>query len=302
MKTGVLVLPAARSRVLDFVALAKPRLNFLVVLTTGVGYYLAVGAVGSPDYLVFFHTVLGTALVAGGASALNQLYERDLDGRMPRTAMRPLPEGRVQPAEARRYGWILSIAGLAQLAIGAGILAAAVALVTLGSYIAVYTPLKRRTPLSTAVGAIPGALPPLIGWAAARGSLEPAAWTLFAIVFLWQMPHFFSIAWIYRTEYERAGIPLLPVVEPEGRSTARQVLLYTIALLTVSSLPSFVGLAGNLYLGSALVLGLVFVGLAVRFAHQRSLSSARWLFFGSVTYLPLLWGVLVVDHTLGLGG
>ncbi len=301
MKAETLALATGgRTRVLDFVALAKPRLNLLVVLTTAVGYYL--GSNGRVDYLVLLHTLIGTALVAGGASALNQLSERDLDGLMARTASRPLPEGRVQPFEAQWFGIVLAGGGLLQLVVGAGVLAAGVAFATLGTYILIYTPLKRLTPLSTAAGAVPGALPPLIGWAAARGSLEPAAWTLFAIVFLWQMPHFLSIAWIYRDEYERAGIPLLPVVEPDGRRTARQVVGYAGALLVASLLPGFVGLAGVLYLGGAVLLGAILALLAVRFARARTVASARSLFLGSISYLPLLWGLLVADRALGLGG
>ena len=289
-----------RMRIFDFIALTKPRLNLLVLFTTAVGYYL--GSSGQIDHVILLQTLSGTALVAGAASVLNQFIERDLDGLMVRTASRPLPGGRVQPFEAKWFGIVLAVGGLLQLALGVGLVATAVAFVTISSYLVVYTPLKRRTPLSTAVGAVPGALPPMIGWAAARGSLEPAAWTLFATLFLWQMPHFLSIAWIYRDDYKRAGIPLLSVVEPEGRRTARQVVGYAVALFFASLAPEFVGLAGTLYFSGALFLGLAFSLLALRFARLRTITSARWLFIGSISYLPLLWGLLVADRIFGFGG
>lgn len=298
MKTEAVAFPVARPRprAADFVSLAKPRLNFLVVVTTLVGYYA--GAGDGVILSVLVSTVVGTALVAGGSAAFNQVYERDIDALMNRTRLRPLPDGRLQPSEATVYAAVLSLAGLVILALGAGFTAMFVAFATLASYLLVYTPLKRTTSLATVIGAVPGALPPVIGWAAARQSLGREAWVLFGIVFLWQMPHFLAIAWLYRDEYARAGIPLLPVIEPDGRSTARQVVAYASVLVPVSLLPGAAGMAGALYLVAAIVLGLAFLGLAVHFARRRDRLSARWLFFGSITYLPLLWISLAIDRLI----
>jgi heme o synthase len=285
---------ATHARSADFFALTKPRLNLLVLLTTVAGLYLAAPQGVAP--LLLLHTIVGTALVAGGASALNQVWERETDGLMARTRTRPVPGGRLQPAESTRFGILLSMIGLAQLALGVNAVAAAVAAVTLASYVFLYTPLKRRTWLSTLIGAFPGALPPLIGWAAATDSISAAGVTLFAIVFLWQIPHFLAIAWLYREDYARAGLPLLPVVEPDGRSTGRQALLYAAALVPVSITPALAGLAGPVYVVSALVLGAALLALSARFALERSQVAARQLFFASITYLPLLWSVLVADR------
>jgi heme o synthase len=285
---------AARSRSADFLALTKPRLNLLVLITTLGALYL-----GAPDGVapaILFHTLVGTALVAGGASALNQVWERDTDGLMRRTRLRPVPDGRLEPSEGNRFGMLLSGAGLVQLTLGVNPAAALVAAVTLGSYILLYTPLKRRTWLSTLIGAVPGALPPVIGWAAATGRVDLAAITLFAIVFFWQMPHFLAIAWLYREDYARAGLPLLPVVEPDGRSTGRQALLYATALVPVSLTPAFVGIAGPVYMTAAVVLGVALVALSVVFARDRSTVSARRLFIASIIYLPVLWAILVSDR------
>jgi len=294
--TDALALPVSRSRASDYVALAKPRLNLLVVITTAVGFYL--GTRNEINLLMFFHTVVGTALVAGGSAAMNQIYERRVDALMNRTKRRPLPDGRLSVMEAGAFALVLSVVGLLQLAIGANFLAAMVALTTLVTYVAVYTPLKLKTSFATVVGAVPGALPPMIGWAAATGVLSREAWVLFAIVFLWQMPHFLAIAWLYRDEYARAGFPLLPVVEPDGRSTARQVTAYAAALLPVSLAPTALGLATDTFFIGALVLGSVFLGLAVAFARQQTRDRARWLFLGSIIYLPLVWGLLVVTRAL----
>jgi heme o synthase len=288
-----LAVPSRRStRVADFVAMTKPRLNLLVVATSAAGYYLGAPAAG-PDALVMLQTVAGTALVAGGAAVLNQVYERDTDALMRRTRMRPLPDGRVAPGDAKVFGILLSASGLVLLASRANVLAAALALATLASYLLVYTPLKRRTSLATLIGAVPGALPPLIGWAAAHGSVSIGGAALFAIVFLWQIPHFMAIAWLYRDDYSKAGFPLLPVIEPDGRSTGQQALLYAAALLPVSLVPAFVGVSGEIYLIVALVLGLALLAISARFAWQRDDRSARWLFFGSITYLPLIWIAMI---------
>ena len=285
---------ARSDRALDFVALTKPRLNLLVLLTTVAGLYLA-----SPNGVALAlaaHTLIGTALVAGGAAALNQVWERETDRRMRRTSGRPLPRGRLGVAEGTWFGVLLAIVGIVELALGASVAAAAVAAGTLISYVLVYTPLKTRTSLATIVGAVPGALPPVIGWAAATGDVTLPAIVLFGIVFFWQMPHFLAIAWMYKDDYRNAGIPLLPVVEPDGRRTGRQAVLYTAALWPVSLLPALVGLAGASYSAVATSLGIVFIWLSVVFARDRSHESARQLFLFSITYLPLLLGALVADR------
>jgi protoheme IX farnesyltransferase len=278
----------------DYISLTKPRLNFLVVLTSAAGYYL--GTTSAPDLIRLAQAVAGTALVAGGSAALNQVYERDTDALMRRTRLRPLPDGRVSPQEAAVFGLALSGAGLAILALSTNMVAATLAFVTLAIYLLVYTPMKRTSPLSTLVGAVPGALPAVIGWAAARGDIGVGGWILFAIVFLWQIPHFMAIAWMYRDDYRSAGFPMLPVVEPDGLRTGQQAFLYAAALVPVSIGPSFVGLAGWVYLWLALALGAVLLVLAAQFARTRTDRSARTLFFASIIYLPLLWTVMVLDH------
>jgi protoheme IX farnesyltransferase len=278
----------------DYVALTKPRLNFLVVLTSAAGYYL--GAISSLNLWQMTQAVVGTALVAGGAAVLNQVYERDTDALMRRTLGRPLPDHRVTAGDATIFGSALALAGMALLAFGANILAALLALATLFVYLVVYTPMKRRSPVATLVGAVPGALPPLIGWAAAHGAVTLGGWILFAIVFLWQIPHFMAIAWMYREDYRSAGFPMLPVIEPDGRRTGRQAVLFAAALLPVSLAPTFVGLSGWIYFSIALALSISLLILSIRFAATRSETSARWLFFGSITYLPLIWAAMILNH------
>jgi protoheme IX farnesyltransferase len=294
MKSDALALPAARSRANDFVALAKPRLNVLVVASSLAGYVMGGGDLSNAVRVVF--TVVGTALVAGGASAFNQVIERGADSLMRRTRLRPVPDGRLQPAESLVFATALSVFGLLILAAGVNILSAAVALTTLLTYALIYTPLKRRSSLSTVVGAIPGALPPVIGWAAARDGLSQGAWVLFGIVFLWQLPHFLAIAWIYREDYARAGFPMLPVIEPDGRSTARQAVFYCSALLPVSLAPTLLGMTNTAYFAAALVLGLLFLGLTLKFARTRASADARRLFFGSIIYLPILWILMIAGR------
>ena len=294
MKSDAIALPAARSRASGFIALAKPRLNLLVVASALAGYVMAGGEM--LDAIRVICTVAGTALVAGGASALNQVIERVPDSLMRRTRMRPMPDGRLQPFEAVAFGITLVLAGLALLAAGVNLLSAAVALTTLLTYALIYTPLKRRTSFATVIGAIPGALPPVIGWAAARGSLSQGAWVLFAIVFLWQLPHFLAIAWMYREDYARAGFPMLPVIEPDGRSTARQAVFYCAALLPVSLAPTLLGMANSVYFVSALGLGLLFLVLTLKFARTRAVADARRLFFGSIIYLPILWILMIAGR------
>ena len=281
-------------RAADFLTLAKPRLNLLVLFTTAAGLYLA-----SPEGVatpVLLHTLMGTALVAAGAAALNQVWERDTDAFMRRTRTRPVASGRLRPSEGVWFGIGLSTVGLVELAAGINLLTVAVAALTLGSYVLVYTPLKRRSPLATLVGAVPGALPPVIGWVAATGTVTLPALVLFGIVFFWQLPHFLAIAWLYRDDYAAAGIPLLPVLEPDGRRTGRQALLYSAALWPVSLMPALVGLAGGFYILVATVLGLALIALSARFARDRSNTAARRLFLFSITYLPVLWGALVADR------
>ncbi len=295
MRSDAAVLAASHARSRDFVALAKPRLNLLVVASTLVGYAMADG-----ESLGVFRVaglLLGTGLVAGGASAFNQVVERDLDALMKRTRLRPLPDQRLQPIEGLLFGSAITLAGLLIILMSANLLAAAVALVTLLCYVVVYTPLKRRSSLGTVIGAIPGALPPVIGWAASSGALPPQAWTLFGIMFLWQLPHFLAIAWMYREDYARAGFPMLPVLEPDGRSTGRQSVLYAAALVPLSLAPTLMRMAGEAYFAGALVLGLAFLWVTLRFARTRSAGDARRVFFGSIVYLPLLWILMIVNKT-----
>lgn len=285
---------ASRTRAADYLTLTKPRLNFLVLLTTAAAYRLGVADGASPWN--FVHTMVGTALVAGGASALNQVWERDSDRLMRRTRMRPLPDSRMSPDRARAFGLILSAIGLGELAVFVNPLTSLMAFLTLLSYVWWYTPLKFRTSLSTIVGALPGALPAVIGWAGATNSLSFNGWVLFWIVFMWQMPHFLAIAWMYRDEYARAGIQLLPVVEPDGRSTGRQALLYAVGLVPVSLLPTLIGMASPRYLVGAIVLGAILILFSAEFAVARSMDAAKRLFLGSIMYLPILWALLVWDH------
>jgi protoheme IX farnesyltransferase len=284
----------AHSRFGDYVTLTKPRLNFLVLLTVAAAYSL--GAAPGATLIDLVHTLAGTFLVAGGAAALNQVWERATDRLMRRTAERPMAEGRMSVAEGATFGLVLTAVGAAELAYFVNPLSAAVALVTTASYVLFYTPLKTRTSLSTIAGAVPGALPAVIGWAAATNTLSIEAWVLFGIVFMWQMPHFLAIAWMYRDEYARAGMPLLPVIEPDGRSTGRQAVLYTAVLIPFSMLPTGVGLATAWYLVGAITLGAILMVLSLEFSAKRDLNTARRLFFGSILYLPMLWALLVFDH------
>ena len=291
--TAPLSIAHSATRLADYAALTKPRLNALVVATSAAGYYL--GASAGIDLAAMLGAVAGTALVAGGAAALNQLYERDTDALMIRTRMRPLPDGRVHPFEARVFGTALAAAGLGLLALRTNIFATSLAALTLAVYLAVYTPMKRRSPVSTLVGAIPGALPPLIGWASSHGSISLGGAALFFIVFLWQIPHFMAIAWLYRDDYRRAGFPMLPVIDPTGRRAGRQALTYADGLLPVSLVPTLAGVAGMTYLAAALVLGLALLWLSATFARSRTDRAARVLFVASLVYLPLIWIVMILD-------
>lgn len=291
---GATAAKARTSRFGDYVTLTKPRLNFLVLLTVAAAYSL--GAPPDATLVALAHTLLGTFLVAGGAAALNQVWERSTDRLMRRTQQRPMADERMSVAEGATFGIVLTAIGAAQLAYFVNPLSAAVALVTTASYMLFYTPLKLRTSLSTLAGALPGALPAVIGWAAATNTLSIEAWVLFGIVFMWQMPHFLAIAWMYRDEYALAGMPLLPVIEPDGRSTGRQAVLYTAVLIPFSMLPAVVGLGTAWYLVGAITLGAILMVLSLEFSARRDIATAKRLFFGSILYLPILWALLVFDH------
>src|SRR3989441_13326140 len=276
-----------------FAELIKARLTFLVVVTTLVGFY--VGFQGEMDYALMLHTVLGTALVAGGAAALNQLMERELDARMRRTEGRPLPSGRMHPDTALIFGGVSSVAGLVFLALAVNQITSFLGAISLASYLFVYTPLKRTTTLNTAIGAVPGALPPLMGWTAARGEINVEGWSLFAILFFWQLPHFLAIAWMYRDDYAKAGFAMLPEFDPAGQRTAGQTVSHTLGLLPISLCPFLLKLAGVVYLAGALVLGLAFLWQARPFSRELTGLRARQLFYASIFYLPLLLGLMVLD-------
>ena len=273
--------------------LVKARLTLLVLLTTLVGFYM--GWRGPMDYALLLHTMFGTALVAGGAAALNQLLEREHDAKMRRTASRPLPSGRLQPVTVMLFGGVCAVAGLAHLALLVNPLTSVLGAVTLVSYLFIYTPLKRVTWLNTAVGAVPGALPPLMGWAAARGDLSGGGWALFALLAFWQMPHFFAIAWIYKEEYAKAGFQMLPRVDPDGSRTAQQSVSHTLGLLPISLCPFLFHLAGPVYLVGAILLGGAYLWFAIQFARRLDVPSAKKLFVASILYLPLVLIVLVLD-------
>lgn len=295
LRTGTAEVAAERERrrVADFVALTKPRVVLMVLVTTAAGFYLA--AQGGVDGLRLVQTLLGTGLAAAGTMALNQFYERDIDALMERTRLRPLPDGRLEAGDAHWFGWLLIAAGVGYLALAVNLVSAAVVATISASYLFAYTPLKRISPICTIVGAIPGALPPVVGWVAVRGGAGIEAWTLFAILFLWQIPHSLAIAAVYREDYGRAGVRLLPVVEPDGASTARQVVTNSVALAAVGVLPALLGFAGPVYLGVALVLGLTFLGYGVAYARLRDQDSARNVVLASLLYLPLLLAAMAID-------
>jgi len=284
---------AEKSWTAVFADLVKARLTTLVLMTTLVGFYL--GWRGAMDFTLMFHLLAATALVASGAAALNQLLEREYDAKMLRTQDRPLPSGRLQPITVLFFGCACAAAGLIYLALVVNFLTSIIGAVTLFAYLFIYTPLKRVTWLNTNIGAVPGALPALMGWTAARGDLSSGGWALFAIVAFWQIPHFMAIAWIYRDEYARAGFKMLPVVEPTGRRASEQSVSHTLALWAVSLAPFFFKLAGPVYLTGALVLGAGYLWCAIQFSRQLTRARARLLFLASILYLPLLLALLVLD-------
>jgi len=287
---------SASSVLADYWELTKPEINFLIAIAAGAGFWMGTTAsVRNFPWVPFVQSLAGTVLVASGAATLNQLIEVRYDARMRRTARRPLVSARIAPSHALRFGVVLSVVGVAYLAVSTNLLAALLAALTLVSYLFVYTPLKRVTPLCTLVGAIPGAAPPLIGWAAARGGLDPVAWALFAIVFLWQLPHFTPIAWMYREDYARAGYRVLPSGENAARFAAWQTLTASAALLMAGLLPTVSRMAGFWYFAGALVLGGVFLSFSAAFAIRRTTVAARQLLLVSILYLPALFALLALD-------
>jgi protoheme IX farnesyltransferase len=281
-------------RATDFLELAKPRVVLMVLITAFVGFYLGSEAV--PNYLELLQMLFGTALAAAGTLALNQYLERDTDALMERTRRRPLPDGRVQPVDALWFGVLVTFAGLIYLAMAVNLISAIVTTLITVCYLLLYTPMKPRSPLCMLIGAIPGALPPVVGWAAARGDFDIAAWVLFAIMFLWQVPHTLAIARLYREDYAKAGIQFLPVIDPDGNSTNRQIISHSAALLVVSLLPTLLGSAGQVYFVVAFVLGIGFLASGIRLAMESTLGRARRLLYASLIYLPALLLVMALDR------
>ena len=277
----------------DFLELTKPRITVLILICTAVGYYF--GSAGSFHLATLLHALLGTALMASGTAALNQWYEADSDAKMRRTSKRPIPAGRIDRVDALAFGAWLSITGFAELWFDTNPLAALLGLFTLATYIGVYTPLKRRSAVCTTVGAVPGAMPPLIGYAAASGRLDLAALALFLILFVWQFPHFYAIAWMYREDYARGGIRMLPVTEPDGESTARRIVGCSLLLIPISLVPRVLGMAGSIYVVAAIAAGLALLYFGMRLGRERSLAGARRVLLASVLYLPVLLAVMVLD-------
>lgn len=282
-----------RRAVGDFIELTKPRVVTMVLVTTVVGFYL--GASGTPDWWLLAATLIGTGMAAGGTLALNQYMERDADAQMERTRLRPLPTGRLEPLDALLFGAIVTALGLLVLMLFVNPLSGLVTATTVVTYLGLYTPMKRSTPLCGIVGAIPGALPPVTGWVAAAGGFGAGAWALFAILFLWQLPHSLAIAQLYATDYARAGFRLLPIVDRDGHSTERQIVVNCVALLGVGLVPTLLGVAGSLYFAVAFVLGAAFLGCGVAAAVRPSTAAARRVMFASLLYLPALLACMAFD-------
>lgn len=282
------------ARLHDFYELTKPRMNFLIVITTMVGFYMA--SWGSMQWVLLFHTLFGTMLAASAAGSLNQFIERKYDLLMPRTQNRPLPGGRMMPWEALWFGVALAIGGVVWLALFVNVLTALLGAFTIGSYVFLYTPMKRVSTLNTVIGAVPGAIPPVMGWSACQGSLTMEALALFGILFMWQMPHFLAIATLYRDDYARGGFVMLPVVDPGLEITGRQIVIYALALIPISLMPPMLGMVGTAYLVAAVVLGLGFLFFGITAAVSKTRRDARKLFFASIIYLPVLLGVMMVNR------
>ena len=282
----------------DYIELTKPRITWLILMSTGIGYFFGLPSHAWKDinWMLLLHTIMGTGLIASGTAALNQWYERGADLKMNRTSGRPLPSGRLNAGRALAFGVVLAVAGFMELWLGVNLLSGLIGAFTLASYLFLYTPLKQRTWWSTTVGAVPGAMPPMIGFAAAAGTITAEAWVLGAILFLWQFPHFYSIAWMYKDDYARAGIQMLPVVEPDCRSTARQIVIYGLTLIPVSMVPSMLGMTGRIYFIGALILGLVYLYSGIRVALDRTLARARAVLLTSVLYLPLIYSLMLLDR------
>jgi len=279
----------------DYLELTKPRITVLILICTAVGYFF-----GSPNAFhlaLFVHVLLGTALMASGTAALNQWYEADSDAKMRRTSKRPIPAGRIKRIDGLLFGVALSLAGFADLWFGTNALAAALGLFTLATYIFLYTPLKRRSAVCTTVGALPGAMPPLIGYAAASGRLDAWAFALFLILFVWQFPHFYAIAWMYRDDYARGGIRMLTVIEPDGECTARRIVACSILLIPISLVPRLLGMTGFIYAAAAVAAGMGLIYIGVRLGRERTFSRARHVLLASVLYLPLVLALMVIDRT-----
>ena len=285
--------PAARERLAAFAELTKPRITFLIVLTAAAGF--ALGSEGRFDYLALFNSLFGIALLSSGIAALNQYMERGPDARMRRTLTRPLPTGKVSAGAALAFGLGLTVLAEVYLAAFVNLLTAAFGVTVIVGYLLLYTPLKTRSPLSTVVGAFPGAMPPLMGWTAATGEAGVEAWALFAILFAWQFPHFLAIAWMYKEDYARAGILMLPVVEPACRITARQIVIWSLLLVPVSLFPTVLGTTGSVYFYGAFVLGILFLGTSIHAALVHTRQGARRLLLASVLYLPVLFGLMVFN-------
>ncbi len=295
--------PLPRAPMRDYIALTKPRITWFIVMSAAIGYCFGI-PLGTFEWnswhswMPLLVTMAGTGIIASGTSALNQWYERDADLKMRRTAQRPLPGGRLTANQALVFGVVMAVVGFAVLTLAVNLLSGLLGLFTLASYLFIYTPLKQRSSLSTVVGALPGAMPPLIGYAAASGRLTSEAWALFAILFMWQFPHFLAIAWMYREDYSRAGIRMLPVVEPDGSSTSRQIVVYASTLIPVSLFPTLLGMTGKIYLMGALLLGCLFLYSGVRVAMDRTIRRARQVLLVSVIYLPLIYGLMLLDRPI----
>lgn len=283
-----------REKLAAFFELTKPRIAFMLVLTSAAGFYL--GTKSGFDFVLFINSVIGITLLAFGVATLNQFIERDTDALMKRTANRPLPTQKVSPAEALIFGILLCVTAEIYLAVLVNLLTAVLGLIVIVGYVLLYTPLKRKTSVSTAIGAIPGAMPPLMGWTSAADEITLGAWALFALLFLWQFPHFLAIAWMYREQYAKAGILMLPVVEKEGKLTAQQIVIFTVILLPVSLAPFFIGLAGWVYLIGAIVLGIWFLYASIDAARSKTNEKARKLLLVSVLYLPVIFALMVFNH------
>jgi protoheme IX farnesyltransferase len=287
-------------RVMDYLILTKPRMVVMVLAVTVAGFYM--GTTGTPNWVGLLNLLVGVSLASGGTLALNQYFERNEDALMERTQLRPLPDGRIQPLPALCFGVVITVGGLLYLTFMVHALAGLVTAVTTFTYLFWYTPLKLKSSLCSVVGAIPGALPPVTGWVAARGSFDAEVWVLFAILFLWQIPHALAIAWLYRDDFARAGFRLLPVLYPDGRSTGRQIIIHSLALLGAGLLPTLIGMAGAVYFIAALILGLAFLGFSIDAALSRTNEAARRLMFASLVYLPLVYLLMALDKSPGILG